>query len=450
MGTEGEWAHEGRCLPKMKRPRDRVPCGKGGSLDGTPDDVYSQGIGRDGRPRPVRLQVVGLAYYDSGKVVLETGRSESADTTMRLLRRVYAEDILEVLDTDWGSGFTRAVGKRRGVLASPLMEQVQRLTERYGTRVDQKPVRKAWLKPVESFSAQKKRIDREHEFYIGDSEEEKKIAWKHALANAHRLSPPEERAPEIQRLGELHNNTERPVLGGLTPSAYHEEHRGKIRRPDPEELDFLCSVFIGTRIVKRDGVHLDHLDYGGVQDEVYALQGRKLFVWKPTEEKPPFLWLCDADGRPLAIATCSGLENGTLEDVARTRARVKRLERLTREVVDSRRFLIKGRRASHADHTRVPHGPSQRAPEGRVPGGRAAGADRRCRVGRRGSQSQGDGARATTRRALQAGVGAEPVPGSEPVKTGLELLSARARERPEPAAETECLADRLRRFAHAG
>ena len=155
LGREGDWAHEARCLPKMKRPPSGLPCGKGGSLDGTPDDVFSQGTGRDGRPRPIRLYVVGLAYHDSGKVVLETGRSEGPGPTMRPLRRVYADDILEELDTDWGPDFTRMVGKRRGVLASPLMEQVQRLTERYGTRVDQKPVRKAWLKRVEPFWARK-------------------------------------------------------------------------------------------------------------------------------------------------------------------------------------------------------------------------------------------------------------------------------------------------------
>ena len=33
---------------------------------------------------------------------------------------------------------------------------------------------------------------------------------------------------------------------------------------------------------------------------------------------------------------------------------------------------------------------------------------------------------------------------------GLDLLLAAARERPEPAAETECQADRLVRSDHAG
>ena len=146
-------------------------------------------------------------------------------------------------------------------------------------------------------------------------------------------------------MAELHNNTPRPVLGGLTPNEYHERQRGAIRRPDLEELDFLCSVLIGTRIVKPNGVRFDHLDYGALQDDVYALQRRKVVVWAPTDEKPPFLWLCNGAGTPLAIAPCSGLECATMEDVARTKASVKRLQRMTREVVQQRRSLIKGRRA---------------------------------------------------------------------------------------------------------
>jgi hypothetical protein len=451
LGREGGWAHEGRCLPKMKRPCDRVPCGKGGSLDNTPDDVFVQGIGRDGRPHPIRLDIAGVAYYDSTVVVLETGRSESADLTMRLLRRVYADDILEELDTDWGSGFTRAVGKRRGVLADPLMAQVQRLTERYGTHVDQKPVRKAWLKPVESFWAQKKRIDRQHEFYIGETEEEKKIAWKYALANVHRLPTPAARAAEIQQLAELHNNTSRPALGG-TPNDYHKDHRGEIRRPDLEELEFLCSVFIGTRIVRASGVALDGLPYGALQEDVYGLQGRKVFVWRPTEEKPPFLWLRDKNGHKLAIADCSRLECATLEDVARTESKRSRLKRLDQEVIRERRFLLKGRRGqvtqtmherrlAEAEARRRAEPAAEEPPVKIVTTG----------LGESVRQAKKRHERSHAKRVLgQAATGNGSGADSDPAQTGLDLLLAAGRQRPEPEAETECLADRLVRFNHAG
>ncbi len=343
MGVEGEWAHKARCMPKMKRPRGRMPTGKGGSLDGTPDDVFVKVRGRDGKLRASRLHVVGFSYYDSNVVILETSEHETAECTLRVLRRVFADDILDSMDTDRGGGFTNAVGRRRGAVAKAGCETVRRLTEFYGTTVDQKPPREAWLKSSESFWARKKRIDRLHPAYIGHAGEEKNEAWKRARENVDLLQTPAERAAEIQRLAELHNNTPMPVLDGLTPNEYHAKHRGVIRRPDPEELELRCTTFIGTRTVKPNGVVVDHLQYGAADEAVNALVGKTVYVWRPTGEKPPAVWLCDKDGHPLAIASAE-LDYATTEAVSHMKRLVARLTRRDRESRQDSLFLLQGRR----------------------------------------------------------------------------------------------------------
>jgi hypothetical protein len=125
----------------------------------------------------------------------------------------------------------------------------------------------------------------------------------------------------------------------LSPNLVMEQFPGEVRKLDPDVLDFLCCRIVGPRRVGRDGIRLSNVIYGAFDEQVFKLQGRKVYL-RLDPEQAEYVWVCDERGTPLCCAHSRNLSGATQEEV-REAARIRaRMRRVVQEYAPARDYLL--------------------------------------------------------------------------------------------------------------
>jgi hypothetical protein len=453
LGQEGEWKFERDAIPKFVRPRGRFACGEAASLDGRDVNDLARVPTSAGGWRPIRPVEVVFFDVESGYPLgWHIGDREDANATLLAFRHMHERvGLPSYIETDNGKGFCAAFGSRRRKFPEGDVRRLHALCEYVRVKVDHKFRKHAWEKSAESRFAARTEIDRLRGHFIGIRPDERpEDVLRRVKRDVMELPTLDEYRRERAADFELYADTPSPALGGLTRRQYFEQHRGAVRKVDPEFLAFASSRCIGERTVGRQGVTYKGILYGHGDEEIFKLWRRR--VWLRLDPADlSMVWVCDQRGAPLCIATRSDLTGATPEHLKEAQRRRGHLRKIAREFVREHAFfqgtavrqvrqVLAEHRAAEAAEYRRQHEPPAAGPV-QVVGSEHVPAVRKARAAAR---------REETRRVLQSGTGRGSEAPSDPVQTGLDLLRAAAHAVPEPEEETECVADRLRRFNHAG
>jgi hypothetical protein len=448
LGQRGAWEFERDCVPKLRRPRERFACGEAASLDGRDSDQLVRVPTTAGGWRAIRPTEVIFFDVSSGYPLgWHIAADETADATLLALRHMHERvGLPRYIETDNGKGFGSAFGSRRRAFPADDVRRLHALCAYLRIEVDHKVPRHAWKKSAESRFSRIKGIDRLSPHFIGGSPGERpEDVFRRVKLDIMALPTLEEYGRQREPDYELYAETPSPALDGVTPRQYFEAHRGTVRKVDPEFLEFASSRLAGERTVGRDGVRYRGILYGHGDEEVFKLQGRRVWLRLDPADLSR-LWLCDQAGAPLCIAGRSDLAGAPPEHLREAEKRLAHLRKISREfnaqhdffrgsaIAQVRQVLSEHRRAQATEYART-HAPVAAPVE--LVASEHVPAVRKIKAAAR---------REEIRRGLQGGSEAA----SDPVQTGLDLLVATARQAREEGEEVECQADRLRRFGHAG
>jgi len=449
FGQRGAHVFEADAMPKLVRERDRFACGDALTLDGRREDVIVRVPKSGGGWRPVRPTTIVLFDIPSGFAAgSHIGPTETADGTLAAFKRACQRiGVPSLLETDNGKGFNCAFGSRRE-WAKQDARCLHLAVKFLKIDVDHKKPKEAWGKSAESRFSWTKELDRLHGSFIGGAPDERP---EDVLRRLHKDITECDTLDEWRRLREqdfeTYNNTPRACLNGLSPRQYFDQHRGQPRQVPADVLDFVCGRPVGERVVGRDGVLYRGLRYGRFDEAVWRLQARRVGLRVDAADLSQ-IWLCDDTGKPLCIATNSGMGQATgehLREVERRRGHFRKAARTFKREHD---FFYGNRidqvRKVLAEYYQAQAAEAQRtAPQAQPGPTRIVGAELVASVGsaKRAAQRQ------ALRRAMQPAAQTGSETASEAVSDPFELLKMPMRERTSVAA-TECPADLLKGFVH--
>lgn len=379
-GRDGQWPAEACTIPKVHRDRTQYMAGEVVSLDGRKADQFVRVPRRGGGWRLIRP--IDICFFDlrTGKLLARhCTEYESADATLAALYRLVSDNGAPArIETDNGKGFVAALTTSKAWRAEDRAA-VEGTASLLGIEMHRARPKEPWVKIAESCYAATKETDRQAPFFVGGSPSEKpEDVGLRARCQLHEVPTFEQYRAQRERDYALYNSTPREALDGLTPNIVFEQCRSEIRRIDPGVLEFVCTRPAGSRKIGRDGVTYRNIIYGAHDEEVWRLQGRR--VWLRTGPDASFIWLCNSDGKPLAIATKGQLSGATAEDLKRAERHKAKLRKITREYLKGRDFIL-GTKVGQVREVMAEHRAAEEAelrkrlPEPPTPAVRIAGAD---------------------------------------------------------------------------
>jgi len=339
----GERAAEAACTPKIARDIEALAAGECWALDGRTLDCWCRVSDARREWRRMRATVTGVLDVRSRCLRVDLRATECADGILAGIQGALRDwgAPREVI-CDNGEGYKAALGHRHG---SPRQRALRyaRIGSVFaalgGVTVHNAIVRHPWAKPIESIWNKVKRdFDAWFWHYWGGSPAERPEGRDAEIRRRIEDLPTEAelRALLDQWVREVYERTEQSGAGtrGLPPIIVMEQYRGTIRHVDESVIRAVCCRREGPVKVGRDGVRWRGFLFGQTQEEVYRLQGQR--VWLLIDpERLDTIGLADlserpilgADGQPL-LATNRQLSGATQEQLAeamRHKARCRRI-----------------------------------------------------------------------------------------------------------------------------
>ncbi len=189
----------------------------------------------------------------------------------------------------------------------------------------------AWSKLIEpAFGVVQAGFDQHQPGWLGRFPDERPADWKERAGNMMDHPTLDEARQLFATWLQSYHATIHSGLGGLTPNLVMERERGEIRKCDPAVLDVLCCRVVGPVKVGRDGVRHNGVTYGQANEQVFLLQGKKVWL-RVRPDRADSVTVCDDQGVPICVATNERLKGATQEDLRKAMEYKGRLRKKVRE-----------------------------------------------------------------------------------------------------------------------
>lgn len=332
LADKGPRAARAACVPKMLRDFGDIPAGDEYVGDEKTLDVWCRvWTARGWRPiREIKLTawadmrsrvIVGwlLAAHANSRTILAALKKAIRDFGKPLRLRV-----------DRGKDYQKA--GRHGALKiggddkAPALSSI--LTE---LGIDYRHVEgySPWTKPIESFFKTFKLLHDQMYggFWGGCPSERHEDRQAFVKAHLEKLPTLDDVAACVAEAVRLYHHSEHsaPDLFRKTPLAAMAAFRdGPVRRETDAVLDHLFKMFVGPKLVRRDGVRLDGVWYGHGDARLFTMQGRRvLLAIQPDDASRATV--CDLDRRPLFEVECYQHRGLSIDEVREKHRQLRRL-----------------------------------------------------------------------------------------------------------------------------
>jgi len=340
---------EARCIPKITRDPSDVAAGEWLVGDEHTFDFQGRADGERG-PYRIRFKLTAWRCVRSRKMVgWFIGPRANSDTILSSFKMAVTMTgtIPRIVTIDNGTDY-RAVGgppKRRAGWDEYDGDRVQGAIERLSIDVNYAIPFHPWAKAVESefrtltadFAAFMP------SFWGGrpDRRPEDAERWtKKHVRDLPTLDPVREAFT-----GYLEGRHSQPSRGlgmeGLSPNAaFAEFYTTSPRYAEPGVLELLLCRHVGPVKVGRDGVRHEGVNYGTIDQAVFLLQGREVWIALDPVQRDR-ITLCEKDGTPLCVARAARPIGATSDEFRERIAHQKRCKKIVREYAPSRDYLMK-------------------------------------------------------------------------------------------------------------
>jgi hypothetical protein len=348
LAREGPRALEAKCVPKVRRDYSDLGAGEWVCMDGRVPDRHVRVADGRGGWKLKRPFVTGVLDVVSGLLEVDVRETENCEGRLAAAKRwCIRHGVPRHWQDDNAEASKRAFGSPRGSAWQRKIVDDRRLGSvlaQLGVELHPATPYTPWSKKIESiWRLLGKHSDKFFAGYWGNRPSERpEDAAKLLRENPELVPTLDEYREHLQTAVETYNATPRRALGALSPNLVFEQRQREKRvlSEDAAQLVF-TPIEERPRRVLRDGVTYRGILYRLSPEEAVTLQGRAVYV-RPDIDLCGQIWLCGADGKPLAIAQADrlircGADSEQLRAAMKEKARFRRL---AREYMPGRNFLL--------------------------------------------------------------------------------------------------------------
>lgn len=348
LADEGPYKFAAKCLPKITRSLEETPAGS--HLCG--DERILDFQARVPRDRSwVRCRLILTAFLDVRSRFFagwHIGQSANSDTILASFKSACEtmETLPDEVTIDNGKDYRAVAGRTRRTRkwAEFDSKRISSAFERLGVQVHYAIIRHPWSKIIESrFHAVAQGFDKFFASYWGGRTDQRPWDAEEWNDKNIELLPTEEEVRDAwtEFLTAFHGE---PVHGD---GAFDLSPRELLRRfftdsPRIAQSDVLalaCCRMHGPIKVGRDGVRLNNIIYGKLDQDVWAMQGQSVYLLADPVNADR-VTLCDQNGVPICTAWADRNLGMTSDEVRAAEAQRRRATKTVRNYPDARDFLM--------------------------------------------------------------------------------------------------------------
>lgn len=350
LRDEGPYKFAAKCLPKVARSLEETPAGSHLVGDERTLDLQARVPAANGTWRRARLKVTAWmdvrSRYFTGWHIAESANSDTILSAFKMACEA-AGTLPDQVTIDNGRDYRTVAGRTRRLRKWDEYDskRVSTAFERLDITAHYAIVRHPWSKSIESrFNTVAERFDKHFAGYWGGRPDQRPWdadAWTRANIE---LLPTEEEVRDAFAafLAGLH---EEPVAGdgsfGYCPRQLLQQFfTDRPRAVESSVLALCCSRMHGPIKVGRDGVRFSNIIYGKLDEEVWRLQGREVYLLADPVNADR-VTLCDADGVPICVAFADRNLGLTRDEVRAASAMHRRATRTVKKYPEARDTLMR-------------------------------------------------------------------------------------------------------------